>query len=166
MRVALGSDHAGFDLKELVRSWLQEAGHEVLDVGPRTFDPGDDYPDFARPVAEAVGRGEVARGIVVCSTGQGSCMAANKVRGVRAALCHDLFCARLSREHNDANVLCLGSNVTGPGLAREIVELWLATRFSSEEKHHRRVEKVNRIEESAERTLEECGGRTLEESGG
>ena len=146
MRIALGSDHAGFDLKEMVRGWLQEDGHEVVDIGPATFDPTDDYPDYARLVAEAVARGEVERGLIVCSTGQGSCMAANKVRGVRAALCHDLFCARLSRQHNDANVLCLGSNVIGPGLAREVAELWLAEPFSDEAKHRRRVEKVNRIE--------------------
>jgi ribose 5-phosphate isomerase RpiB len=83
LRIALGSDHAGFDLKEMVRNWLREDGHEVVDVGPVTFDPTDDYPDYARRVAEAVARGEVERGIIVCSTGQGSCMAANKVKGVR-----------------------------------------------------------------------------------
>ncbi|HUU54163.1 MAG TPA: ribose 5-phosphate isomerase B [Armatimonadota bacterium] len=146
MRVALGSDHVGFDLKQLVLGWLAERHLEVLDMSPGTFDPTDDYPDFARRVAEAVARGDADYGIAICSTGQGSCMAANKVKGIRAALCHGILCARLSKLHNDANVLCLGSNIVGPLLAREIVDAWLAESFSTEERHRRRVAKIAEIE--------------------
>jgi len=150
LRIALGSDHVGFDLKQLVKGWLAEDGIDVLDVGPESFDPTDDYTDFARLVAESVTRGEADLGIVVCSTGQGSCMTANKVNGVRAALCNDIFCARMSKLHNDANVLCLGSSVVGALLAREIVATWLATSFTGEERHCRRIEKMARIESDRE----------------
>ena len=150
MRIALGSDHVGFDLKQLVRGWLAEDGIDVLDVGPESFDPTDDYTDFARRVAESVARGDADLGIVVCSTGQGSCMAANKVKGIRAALCHGIFCARMSKLHNDANVLCLGAGVVGALLAREIVTAWLATSFTGEERHCRRIEKMARIESDRE----------------
>ena len=150
MRIALGFDHVGFDLKQLVKGWLSEDGIDVLDVGPESFDPTDDYPDFARRVAASVAEGKTDLGIVVCSTGQGSCMAANKVAGVRAALCNDIFCARMSKLHNDANVLCLGSSVVGVLLAREIVTTWLATSFTGEERHSRRIEKMARIESDRE----------------
>ena len=145
MRIALGSDHVGFDLKQLVRGWLAEDGIDVLDVGPESFDPTDDYTDFARRVAQSVARGDADLGIVVCSTGQGSCMAANKVKGIRAALCHGIFSARMSKLHNDANVLCLGAGVVGALLAREIVTAWLATSFTGEERHCRRIEQMARI---------------------
>ncbi|MCJ7749478.1 MAG: RpiB/LacA/LacB family sugar-phosphate isomerase, partial [Armatimonadetes bacterium] len=108
------------------------------------------YTDFARRVAESVARKEADLGIVVCSTGQGSCMAANKVNGIRAALCHSIFCARLSKLHNDANVLCLGASVVAALLAREIVTAWLATSFTGEERHCRRIEKMARIESDRE----------------
>ena len=150
MRIAVGSDHVGFELKQLVKGWLGEDAIDVLDVGPESFDPTDDYTDFARRVAESVARGEADLGIVVCSTGQGSCMAANKVKGIRAALCHDLFSARMSKLHNDANVLCLGSSVVGALLAREIVATWLATSFTGEARHCRRIEKIARIEAESE----------------
>ncbi len=146
MRIALGADHAGFELKEQIRGWLAQRGIEVFDLGPHSFDPKDDYPDYAHKVAQSVSRGESELGIIVCSTGIGSCMAANKVKGVRAALCQDLFCARLTRLHNDANVLCLGSNVVGPLLAQEIAETFISTSFSGEERHRRRVEKIAEIE--------------------
>lgn len=146
MRIAIGSDHAGYELKEHLREWLKERGLEVTDLGPVCFDPADDYPDFASEVAQSVARQEAALGIVICSTGVGSCIAANKVRGVRAALCHDTFCARMSRSHNDANVLCLGANVVGPGLAQDIIDTWLGTPFSEEQRHRRRVAKIAGME--------------------
>jgi len=146
MRIALGSDHAGYDLKERARRWLDQRGSAVLDVGSHTLDPSDDYPDYARKVAEAVARGEADLGLMICSTGVGSCIAANKVAGARAALCSDTFCARMSRSHNNANVLCLGANVVGAALAREIIETWLDTPFSGEDRHRRRVDKINQIE--------------------
>jgi len=146
MRIALGSDHAGYDLKQRARGWLEQRGTEVVDLGPDALDPADDYPDYARKVAEAVARGEADLGLMICSTGVGSCIAANKVAGVRAALCSDTFCARMSRSHNNANVLCLGGNVVGTGIAREIVDTWLNTPFSGQERHQRRVDKIARIE--------------------
>lgn len=154
MRIALGSDHVGFDLKQLVREWLAEDGIDVLDVGPESFDPTDDYTDFARRVAQSVARGDADLGILICSTGQGSCMAANKVKGIRAALCHGIFSARMSKLHNDANVLCLGAGVVGALLAREIVTAWLATPFTGEERHCRRIEKIARIESDREAPLQ------------
>jgi ribose 5-phosphate isomerase B len=146
MRVAIGSDHVGLELKQQVADWLREDEFDVLDLGPGSFDPTDDYTDFARRVAEAVAGREADCGVVICSTGQGSCMTANKVRGIRAALCHDLFCARLSKEHNNANVLCLGASVVGPLLAREILRTWLATPFTGEARHQRRLDKMAQVE--------------------
>ena len=146
MLIALGADHVGFDLKEQIRGWLSQRGIEVLDLGPHTFNPEDDYPDFARAVALSVAGGESDLGIIVCSTGIGSCIAANKLKGVRAALCQDTFCARMTRLHNDANVLCLGSNVVGPLLAQEIANTFVSTSFSGEERHRRRVAKIAEIE--------------------
>jgi ribose 5-phosphate isomerase B len=148
MRIAIGSDHAGYDLKNHLGRRLTSQGVEVNDAGPHELDPADDYPDFAHAVARAVQSRESDLGIVVCSTGAGSCMAANKVRGVRAALCHDAFCARMSREHNDANVLCLGANIVGMALAEEITDAWVAGSFSGEERHRRRVDKLAGIEAS------------------
>jgi len=146
MRVAVGSDHAGYELKKRALEWLTIRGVEVLDLGPVEYDAKDDYPDFARAVAESVGSGGADLGLLVCSTGVGSCIAANKVPQVRAALCHDSFSARMSREHNDANVLCLGANIVGPSLAREIVEAWLSGDFSGEKRHRRRVAKIAEME--------------------
>ncbi|MBX5464144.1 MAG: ribose 5-phosphate isomerase B [Clostridia bacterium] len=144
MKVALGADHGGFALKEAIRGWLEQAGHEVLDFGTHS-EEACDYPDLARPAAEAVARGEAERAILVCGTGIGMSIVANKVAGVRAALCHDAYTARLSREHNDANVLCLGGRVLGPGVAREMVEIWLATPFAGG-RHARRVAKVEALD--------------------
>jgi len=145
LRVALGSDHAGFALKEEIKDYLREAGVEYHDFG--TFGPeAVDYPDFALAVAEAVAHGRFERGILCCGTGVGVAIAANKVPGIRAALCHDTFSARASREHNDANVLTLGARVIGPGLAREVVAVWLAAEFAGG-RHRRRVDKIRAIEE-------------------
>ena len=137
MKIALGSDHGGFALKREIADWLKEAGHEVLDLGNEGT-ASVDYPDYADKVCRAVLSGDCARGILVCGTGIGMSMVANRHRGIRAALCHDAFTARMSREHNDANVLCLGGRVLGPALALDIVAVWLATAFEGG-RHQRRI---------------------------
>ncbi|MBA2325429.1 MAG: ribose 5-phosphate isomerase B [Actinobacteria bacterium] len=144
MRIAIGSDHAGFRLKEHLKQVLKEDGNEVDDLGT---DSGEsvDYPPICAAVGRAVAAGRAERGIVLGGSGQGEQLAANKVRGVRAALCNDLYTARLSREHNDANVLSMGGRIVGEGLADEIVRLWLATRFAGG-RHARRVGQITDIE--------------------
>ncbi|WP_366923699.1 ribose 5-phosphate isomerase B [Metallumcola ferriviriculae] len=145
MKIALGSDHGGFELKAIIKELFDQLGIPYQDFG--TLDKESvDYPDFAAKVAEAVAGGDFERGIVVCGTGIGVSIAANKVRGIRAALCHDVFSAKASREHNDANVLTLGQRVIGPGLALEIVKTWLGTDFAGG-RHSRRVDKIKAIEE-------------------
>ena len=145
MKIAIGADHGGVDLKEVIRQHLESQGHEVQDFGAHSRE-STDYPDFGRPVAEAVAGGQFDRGILICGTGQGMAMTANKVRGIRAAVCLDTYSARMSREHNNANVLCLGGRVVGPGLAVDIVDIWLRTEFSDAPRHHRRVEKIAEVE--------------------
>jgi ribose 5-phosphate isomerase B len=152
MKIALGSDHAGFALKNGLGELLAAAGHLVEDVGARDDRPSD-YPDFARRVAEAVISGACERGILVCGSGVGASVAANKVTGIRAALCHDTFSARQGVEDDDMNVLCLGARVIGPSLAGEVVRAFLAARFSGAERHVRRVGKIRAIEEDARRGL-------------
>ncbi len=143
--VALGADHAGYQLKEALLAWLSGRGFRVLDFGTHAREPVD-YPDYAGPVAEAVATGAAARGVLVCGTGIGMAMAANKVSGVRAATCLDIHMARLSREHNDANVLALGARLTEPARALEILEVWLATPFAGG-RHARRLEKLMALEQ-------------------
>lgn len=145
MRVVIGSDHGGYELKEDLKKFLSELGIEHSDYGTYS-EAAVDYPDFAFLVAEAVSRGLFDRGIVVDGAGIGSCMVANKLPGVRAAFCYDLSSARNSREHNDANVLTLGGRLTGKGLAREIAKVWLETDFPGG-RHARRVQKIMDIEE-------------------
>lgn len=145
MRIALGSDHGGFVLKEKIREYLDERGIMYHDFGTLNQESVD-YPDFALEVAEAVARGDYDRGILICGTGIGIGIAANKVPGIRAALCHDVFSARASRQHNDANILTMGERVLGPGLALEIVKVWLETGFEGG-RHARRVAKINDIEQ-------------------
>ncbi|MBI3458091.1 MAG: ribose 5-phosphate isomerase B [Candidatus Rokubacteria bacterium] len=142
--IALGADHAGWQLKEEVKAWLLNGNAELLDFGTHSPDPVD-YPDYAAQVAEAVAFGKAARGILVCGTGIGMAMAANKLPGVRAAFCPDLFTARMSREHNDANVLALGGRLTGRELALEIVDMWLRSEFQGG-RHRRRLDKVAELE--------------------
>ncbi len=144
MKVAIGSDHAGFKLKNEIASLLEEMGIEYEDFGTGS-EESCDYPDIAVPVARAVADGRVDRGILVCGTGIGMSITANKVRGVRAALCHDEFSARMTRAHNDSNVLTLGARVTGAGLAREIVRIWLSTEYEGG-RHARRVAKIALLE--------------------
>lgn len=145
MKVAVGCDHAGFALKGVVTSCLAEAGHEVLDEGTHA-DESCDWPEFAERVALRVASGGAERGIAICGTGVGMSMAANKVPGVRAAACNDLYTARYSRLHNDANILTLGARVVGPGLAREIVRTWMETPFEGGGRHARRLEGLLEIE--------------------
>ncbi|RPF42961.1 ribose 5-phosphate isomerase B [Thermodesulfitimonas autotrophica] len=147
MRVAIGSDHGGFKLKQEIIAFLVEEGVTFQDFGTHTPEACD-YPDIAFAVAQAVARGEYDRGIIVCGTGIGVAIAANKVPGIRAALCHDTFSARMSREHNDANVLTLGERVIGFGLAREIVGVWLKAEFAGG-RHARRVDKITAYEQEA-----------------
>ncbi len=144
MRVAIGSDHAGFPLKQHLVPVLEEMGHEVDDQGTHS-EESVDYPPICAGVGRTVVDGNADRGIVLGGTGQGEQISANKVRGVRAALCHDLFTARLSRQHNDANVLAMGARVVAPALADEIVELWLNTEFEGG-RHAERLEQIAQIE--------------------
>jgi ribose 5-phosphate isomerase B len=144
MRVSMGSDHAGYRLKEELKTFLQTEGHEVLDVGTDSEETVD-YPDFCAAAARAVIDGRADRAIVLGGSGQGEQLAANKVRGTRAALCNDLHLAQLSRRHNDANVLAMGGRIVATELAKEIVKLWLATPFDSA-RHARRLEQIAEIE--------------------
>ena len=144
MRIAMGSDHAGFLLKEDIKAFLTDQGHEIVDHGTDSEDPVD-YPMFIAAAAHAVGNGECERGIVMGGSGQGEQIAANKVHGVRAALCHDLLLAELSRRHNDANVLSMGGRVVAPAYAHEIVRVWLATEFEGG-RHVPRLEQIASIE--------------------
>ena len=145
MRIAIGTDHAGFSLKAPVIAELKSLGHEVLDLGTDSTEAVD-YPDYAQAVGEAIMRGEADRGIVLCGSGVGGCVAANKVPGVRAATCHDTFSAHQGVEDDDANVLCLGARVIGDNLAIEIIRVWVEARFSNAERHQRRLDKVKAIE--------------------
>jgi ribose 5-phosphate isomerase B len=145
MRIAIGTDHAGFPLKATVAAELESLGHEVLDLGTHSTEAVD-YPDYAQAVGEAIMRGEADRGIVLCGSGVGGCVAANKVPGVRAATCHDTFSARQGVEDDDANVLCLGARVIGDQLAIEIIRAWAQAQFSNAERHQRRLGKVKAIE--------------------
>ena len=148
LRVALGADHGGFSLKNELVTRLHET-FEVLDLGSRTFDRDDDYPDFALAVAQAVASGQAQRGILVCGSGVGACIAANKVPGARACLCHDTYSAHQGVEHDDMNILCLGARVVGTELAGELVDAFLKANFSGETRHRRRLEKVLAIEQQA-----------------
>jgi ribose 5-phosphate isomerase B len=145
MRIAIGADHAGFHLKEAVAELLEELGHDVHDFGAYDTEPSD-YPDFARAVAEVVAQDDFERGILVCGNGIGACIAANKMPGIRAAVCHDTLSARQSRQNLDVNVLCLGERIIGVELALEIVRVWLATEFSGLERYRRRLAKVAELE--------------------
>ena len=145
MKLAIASDHAGFEMKEHLRPWLAELGHEVADCGAYNSEPSD-YPDFAEAVAREVLAGHAERGILLCGSGVGASIAANKIPGIRAALAHDAFSARQSVYDDDANVICLGPRVIGEELAKVLITLFLETQFSNLERHRRRLEKVGAIE--------------------
>jgi ribose 5-phosphate isomerase B len=144
MRVAIAADHGGYKLKEEIKNWLSSMNIEAEDFGCSCEDSVD-YPDYALPVAQKVAAGEFDRGILICGTGIGMSIAANKVPGIRCALVHDTFSARATREHNNTNVLAMGERVIGPGLALDIVKIWLETEFQGG-RHERRVEKITQIE--------------------
>ncbi len=143
--LAVGADHGGFPLKSKIVSLLQESGHVVHDLGTYSEAPVD-YPDYVRAVAEEVRSGQAQRGVLICGSGVGACMAANKFPGIRAALSHDSYSARQGVEHDDVNVLCLGARVVGDELARDLVRIWLASSYSGAERHNRRLAKVAQIE--------------------
>ena len=149
MRVGVGADHGGFEMKEQLAKELSAEGHEVIDFGNKVFDADDDYPDFAIPLARAVASGNVERGILLCGSGVGASVAANKVNGVRAALCHDDFSARQGVEDDDMNILCLGGRTTGIAVAWDCTRSFLGATFSGAARHRRRLEKVTQLERNA-----------------
>jgi ribose 5-phosphate isomerase B len=152
MKLVIASDHAGFELKEQVRAYLTKAGHEMIDLGAFKCDPQDDYPDFAERVGEAINAGEAPRGILICGSGVGVSVAANKIPGIRAGMCHDTYSAHQGVEHDDMNVLVLGARIVGTSLAYELVDAFLRAKFiSNEERFTRRFKKVLAIEAKYQR---------------
>lgn len=146
MRVVIGGDHAGFQLKKVISEHLRATGHTVTDIGTDTDEPVD-YPDYAEMVGKVVLEGRADRGVLICGSGVGASVAANKIRGIRAGLCHDCYSARQGVEHDEMNVLVLGARVIGSALAEELVDSFLAARFSHEERHRRRLEKIKALEQ-------------------
>jgi ribose 5-phosphate isomerase B len=145
MRLVIGSDHAGWSLKKAVIDHVRSLGHEVVDVGSHDENPVD-FPDIARAVARKITSGKVARGIMVCGTGVGASIAANKMRGIRAAVCHDVHSAHQSVEHDDVNVMCIGAQIVGAWLAKDLISSFLAAEFSTDEDFRRRVQKLHEID--------------------
>lgn len=145
MKIAIGCDHGGFPLKETALLVVMKAGLEILDLGTFTADPVD-YPDYAKAVGEAIQQGKAKRGILICGSGVGACVAANKMKNIRAGLCHDTYSAHQAVEHDDINVLCLGARIIGIELAKEIIAAFLNAKFTNEERHVRRVGKVKEME--------------------
>jgi ribose 5-phosphate isomerase B len=146
MNLAVASDHGGFPLKARVIEELRKMGHQVADLGAYSEQPGDDYPDYSRAVAEAILAGRAERAILLCGSGAGACVAANKFRGIRAATCHDAFSAHQCVEDDDVNVLCLGARVVGPELALDLVRTYINAKFSGAERHRRRLGKIAEFE--------------------
>jgi ribose 5-phosphate isomerase B len=151
-RIGVAADHGGYDLKEHLARMLREGGYEVIDFGDGQPQPDDDYPDFVVPLARAIARGEVDRGVAICGSGVGACVAANKVPGVRACLIHETFSGHQGVEDDDLNVICLGGLVVGHALAWELVRTFLAARFSGAERHRRRLSKVAELENKQTRS--------------
>ncbi len=146
VRVAIGADHGGFGMKSELLPWLKAQGYEILDVGAYKYEPTDDYPDFAEAVAQVVTSEKAQRGIIICGSGVGACIVANKVPGVRACPCQDTYSAHQGVEHDDMNVLCLGARIIGIELAKELISTFLKAEFSREERFSRRLQKVLAIE--------------------
>ena len=146
MRVAVGTDHAGFNLRESVIATIEAAGHQVIDLGAHDYDAEDDYPDRAAPVARSVQSGEADRGVIVCGSGIGAAITANKFKGIRASVCHDSYSAAQGVVHDDMNVLCIGGRVVGDAIADELVTAFLGAKMGDEMRYHRRLEKLNKIE--------------------
>ncbi|HUS36176.1 MAG TPA: ribose 5-phosphate isomerase B [Verrucomicrobiae bacterium] len=145
MKIAVAADHAGFELKNQLRDLIEDLGHEVSDLGAHNSDPSD-YPDFAAAIATTIASGAAERGILICGSGVGASIAANKIRGARAGLCHDTYSAHQGVEHDDMNILVLGSRVIGRALAEDLVRTFLQAKFTAEERHVRRLEKIKRLE--------------------
>ena len=154
MRIAIGADHAGFPIKGAIIEEVRALGHAPIDKGTDST-ASVDYPDFAAAVGESVMTGDADRGIILCGSGVGACVAANKMPGIRASVCHDTYSAHQGVEHDDMNVLCLGARIIGPELALELVRAFLGARFSGEERHQRRLDKVKAIERRYERPKEQ-----------
>lgn len=150
MNVVIGADHGGFELKEKIVKWVREKGFEVQDIGNHEYDAKDDYPDFASAVGNEISSGGTDRGIIICGSGVGACITANKFKNVRACLCHDTYSAHQGVEHDDMNVLCLGARIIGEEIAREIVFSFLNARFQTEDRFIRRLEKVKKLEKDRE----------------
>ncbi|MGH9875331.1 MAG: ribose 5-phosphate isomerase B [Pyrinomonadaceae bacterium] len=150
MRIAIAADHAGYPLNERVSEELRAAGHDLIDFGTHDGSIADDYPDYAIKIGGAIKSGEAEIGILICGSGVGAAVAANKLRGIRAALCGDTYSGHQSREHDDCNVLCLGARVVGEELALDIVRAFVAARFTGEERHRRRLQKILAIEQRGE----------------
>ena len=146
MRIGIAADHAGFSLKEQLAERLRQSGHEVSDFGSSRLIPEDDYPDYVVPLAQSVANGEVERGVAICGSGVGACVAANKVKGARAALVHDIFSAHQGVEDDDMNVICFGARVLGCALAWDLTKAFVAARFNDAERHRRRLKKVAALE--------------------
>ena len=146
MKLAIGADHGGYPLNETIIAFLEREGHRVLDRGTHRGDLPDDYPDYAYAVGQLIQSGKAERGILICGSGVGACVAANKMRGIRAAVCHDTYSAHQGVEHDNMNVLCLGARIIGPALALELVTAFVGANFSGEERHVRRLGKVDAIE--------------------
>ncbi len=147
MKISIAADHGGFSLKAELIQVLTRAGHDVIDLGAHEYLAGDDYPDYAYAVGQSVQSGQTERGIVICGSGVGACVAANKMKGIRAGVCHDTYSAHQGVEHDDMNVLCLGARIVGAELAREIVLAYVNARFITEERYRRRLGKVLKIEQ-------------------
>ena len=154
-RVAIAADHGGYPLKADLTAWVASLGHEVVDLGAHEFDPDDDFPDFADAAAQAIASGQAERAIILCGSGVGASIAANKTPGVRAAICHDVYSAHQGVEHDDMNVLCIGARVVGIEVAKELASAFLSADMLPGERYHRRLKKVNAIEA---RVLGRAGG--------
>lgn len=154
MKIALGNDHAGYPLKDEVISILKSLGVDIIDHGSYTPDPVD-FPDIARKVCDSVRKKEADRGIMVCGTGVGAAIAANKIPGIRAAICHDIHCAHQGVEHDDVNIMCLGAKIIGPWLARDLITAFIKAEFIATEDHKRRVQKLHELELAAARELKD-----------
>ena len=148
MRLAVAADHAGFEMKSELVSWLESEGHQVMDLGAHVMDPDDDYPDFSAAVARSLCSEETERGVIICGSGVGACITANKVRGIQACLCHDTYTARQGVEHDDMNVVCIGGRVIGIELAKAVLEAFLEARFIPEPRFQRRLDKLAQVEQN------------------
>ena len=142
MKIGLASDHGGFELKETLKKFLTEKKYEIIDYGSTVYDPKDDYPDFSEKISKAIIKSEIERGILICGSGVGACIAANKFKGVRAAICHDTYSAHQGVEHDDMNILCLGARIVGYELAKDLVVAFLGAKFLNLERLERRLNKV------------------------